>query len=183
MTPWTVAHQASLSLGFHRQEYWSGLPCPSPGDLLNPGIKPRCPLLQAGPLLSEAQGKPKNIEFGNLSVLQGIFLTQELNPGLQHSRRILYHWAIREAPNNMIKTETCPLRYLTSVGRSLVAQSFLTFCDSVDCSPPGFSVHEISQARILEWVAISFSRGSSGSRDQNRSPELQVDSLPSEPLG
>ena len=89
VTPWTVAHQASLSLGIHRQEYWSGLPCPSPGDLLNPGIKPRCPSLQAEPLLSEAQGKPKNIEVGNLSVLQGIFLTQELNWGLLYCRQIL----------------------------------------------------------------------------------------------
>ena len=41
-----------------------------------------------------------------------------------------------------------------------VAHSCLTFCDLMDCSPPGFSVHGISQARILEWVAISFSRGS-----------------------
>ena len=40
MTPWTVAHQASLSMGFSRQEYWSGFPSPSPGDLPNPGIKP-----------------------------------------------------------------------------------------------------------------------------------------------
>ena len=39
-TPWTVAHQAPLSMGFSRQEYWKGLPCPAPGDLLNPGIKP-----------------------------------------------------------------------------------------------------------------------------------------------
>ena len=46
----------------------------------------------------------------------------------------------------------------------LVAKSCLTFCDPVDCSPPGSSVHEISQARILEWVAISFSRGSSWPR-------------------
>ena len=38
-TPWTVAHQASLSMGFSRQEYWSGLPFPSPGDLPNPGIE------------------------------------------------------------------------------------------------------------------------------------------------
>ena len=43
----------------------------------------------------------------------------------------------------------------------LVAQSCPTLCDPMDCSPPGFSVHGISQARILEWVAISFSRGSS----------------------
>ena len=46
-TPWTVAHQAPLSMGFSRQEYWSGLPFPSPGDLPNPGIKPRSPALQA----------------------------------------------------------------------------------------------------------------------------------------
>ena len=39
-TPWTVACQAPLSMGFSRQEYWSGLPCPFPGDLPNPGIKP-----------------------------------------------------------------------------------------------------------------------------------------------
>ena len=38
--PWTAAHQASLSMGFSRQEYWSGFPCPSPGDLPNPGIEP-----------------------------------------------------------------------------------------------------------------------------------------------
>ena len=40
VTPWTVAHQASLSMEFSRQEYWSGLPFPPPGDLINPGIKP-----------------------------------------------------------------------------------------------------------------------------------------------
>ena len=44
-TPWTVAHQAPLSIGFSRQEYWSGLPFPSPGALPNPGIKPRSPAL------------------------------------------------------------------------------------------------------------------------------------------
>jgi len=48
----------------------------------------------------------------------------------------------------------------------LVAQSCLTLCDPMDCSPPGPSVHEIFQARILEWVAISFSRGSSQLRDR-----------------
>ena len=47
-----------------------------------------------------------------------------------------------------------------------VAQSCLTLCDPMDCTPPGTSVHEIFQARILEWVAISFSRGSSQPRDQ-----------------
>ena len=56
-TPWTVA-QAPPSTGFSRQEYWSGLPFPSPGDLPDPGIKPRSPALQADYLTSEPPGKP-----------------------------------------------------------------------------------------------------------------------------
>src|SRR5574341_1139765 len=56
-TPWTVAHQAPLSKGFSRQEYWSGLLCLPPGDLPNPGIKPRSPTLQADSLLSEPPRK------------------------------------------------------------------------------------------------------------------------------
>ena len=57
-TPWTVAHQDPPSMGFSRQEYWSGLPFPSPGDLPDPGIEPRSPALQADALTSEPQGKP-----------------------------------------------------------------------------------------------------------------------------
>ena len=45
---WTVAHQAPLSMGFSRQEYWRGLPCPPPGDLPNPGIEPTSPALLGG---------------------------------------------------------------------------------------------------------------------------------------
>ena len=55
--PWTVAHQAPLSMRFSRQEYWSGLPFPSPGDLPNPGIKPGFSALQAESLPSEPPGK------------------------------------------------------------------------------------------------------------------------------
>ena len=58
-TPWTVANQAPLSMEFSSPEYWSGLPLPSPGDLPNPGIEPRSPILQADALLSEPPGKPK----------------------------------------------------------------------------------------------------------------------------
>ena len=54
-TPWTVAYQVLPSIGFSRQKYWSQLPFPSPGDLPNPGIKPRSPALQADSLLSELQ--------------------------------------------------------------------------------------------------------------------------------
>ena len=56
VTPWTVARQVPLSVGFSRQEYWSGLPFPSPGDLPDPGIEPRSPTLQADSLLSETRG-------------------------------------------------------------------------------------------------------------------------------
>ena len=57
--PWTVAHQAPPSTGFSRQEYWSGLPFPSPGDLPDPGIEPRSPTLQADALTSAPPGKPQ----------------------------------------------------------------------------------------------------------------------------
>ena len=56
--PWTVAQQASLSMEFSRQEYWSRLPFPSPGNLPHPGIEPRSPELQADSLLSEPPGEP-----------------------------------------------------------------------------------------------------------------------------
>ena len=55
-TPWTVACQAALSMGFSRQEYWSGLPFPSPGDLPDPGIEPGSPALEADALTSEPPG-------------------------------------------------------------------------------------------------------------------------------
>ena len=56
-TPWTVAHQGPPPMGFSRQEYWSGLPFPSPGDLPDPEIEPRSPALQADALTSEPPGK------------------------------------------------------------------------------------------------------------------------------
>ena len=59
LKPHGLACQAHLYLGFSRQEYWNGLPFPSPVDLPHPGIKPRSPALQANSLLTELQGKPK----------------------------------------------------------------------------------------------------------------------------
>ena len=58
VTPWTVAHQAPLSIGFSRQEYWSGLPFPSPGDLPDPGIEPASPALAGGFFTTEPPWKP-----------------------------------------------------------------------------------------------------------------------------
>ena len=74
----------------YRQEYWSGLPFPSPWNLPNPGIEPGYPALQADSLPSEPLEKPKDTGVGNLSLLQGIFLTQESNQGLLHCTQILY---------------------------------------------------------------------------------------------
>ena len=58
VSPWITACQAPLSMGFSRQECWSGLPCPPPADLPDPGIEPRSPALQADSLPTELQGKP-----------------------------------------------------------------------------------------------------------------------------
>ena len=57
-TPWTVAYQVSLSMDFFNHEYWSGLSFPAPEDLLNPGIEPRSPALQADSLMFSYQGSP-----------------------------------------------------------------------------------------------------------------------------
>ena len=112
VNPWTVACQAPLSTEFSRQEYWSGLPFPSPGELPDPGTELKSPALPADALLTKLQGKLQsksclvvsnslwphglwNIPgqktgVGSLSLLQGIFPTQELNPGIPHCRQILY---------------------------------------------------------------------------------------------
>ena len=94
---------------FSRQESWSGLPFPSPGDLPNPGIDPPSPALQADDLPSEPPGK------------------------------------------TLLKIKV------------KVAQSCLSLCDTMD-----YAVKGILQARILEWVAFSFSRGSSQARDRTQ---------------
>ena len=65
VTPWTVAHQAPLCVEFSKQNYWSGLPFPSPGDLPNPGIEPRSPALQADSLPSEPPGKLQHLHLSN----------------------------------------------------------------------------------------------------------------------
>ena len=83
--------------GFSRQESWGGLSCPPPGDLPNPGIEPRSPMLQADSLPAETQRKPKNTGVGSLSLLQRIFPTQGSNPGLPHCRWILYQLSYKES--------------------------------------------------------------------------------------
>ena len=109
-------------MGFSRQEYWSRLPFPSPGDLPDSGIKPRSSALWADSLPSEPPGKPKNSGVGSLSLLQGIFLTQELNRGLLHCRRIFYQLSYQGFPGGSDSKEsacTVPdLGSISGLGRS-----------------------------------------------------------------
>ena len=66
VTPWTVARQASLSMGFPRQEYWSGLPLPSPGDLPDdPGIEPSSPALADRFFTTAPPGRPNNVYYSS----------------------------------------------------------------------------------------------------------------------
>ena len=73
-TPWTVAYQAPPSMGFSRQEYWSGVLLPSPGDLPDPGIEPRSPALRADALPSEPLGKLPNHKSSETYVSSVLFL-------------------------------------------------------------------------------------------------------------
>ena len=71
VTLWSVGQQAPLSRGFSRQEYWSGLPFPPPGDLRSPGMEPMSPALQADSLPAEPQGSPRILEWVAISFSRG----------------------------------------------------------------------------------------------------------------
>ena len=78
-TPQTVAHQSPLSMEFSRQEYWSGQPYLSPGDLHNPGTKPRSPAFQADSLPSEPPGKVKNKRIERRHTVVDILILQKVD--------------------------------------------------------------------------------------------------------
>ena len=89
VTLWTIAHQAPLSMGLSRQEYWSGLPCPPPGDLPDPGIKPASPVspaLQADSLPLGHQGSPINSLYNGLTIDTRIFYFKIL---LESKKKVL----------------------------------------------------------------------------------------------
>ena len=97
LTLWTIAHQAPLSMGFSRQEYWSGLPIPSPGDLPNPGMEPVSPVtsaLQTDSLPAEPLGKPQtrvSVQFSSVAQLcPTLFDTMNCSmPGLPVHHQLL----------------------------------------------------------------------------------------------
>ena len=116
----------------------------------------------------------KNTGVGCCALLQGIFLTQGSNLCFLHYRGVLYHYTTGEAQivqhflENHQEYEFSDYELYTYCWWCLVAKSSPTlFVTPCTVNPACSSLHGISQARILEWVAISFSRGSSRSRDQN----------------
>ena len=153
VAPCTIACQARLSMGLPRKEYWSGLPFPSPGVLLNSRIKPTSlgsTALAGGLFTTTLPGKSRYKKY-TASDIDNIIL-------------ILQMGGMKEVINELTPSLLQDSKY-TSESESEVAQSCPTLFNPMDCSPPGSSVHGIFQARLLEWIAISFSRRSSQSRD------------------
>ena len=107
---------------FSRQEYWSGFPYPPLGDLPNPGIEPRSPILQVNSLLSETPGKLKTTGVGSLSLLQGIFPTQELKQGLLLCRLVLYQLSYQGSPTGLGEQLVSPALFLYFVHGNLLLQ-------------------------------------------------------------
>ena len=97
-TPWTATCQATLSMGFSRQEYWSGLPSPPPGDLPNPSIEPRSPTLEADSLPAEShQGRQSTDSMQTLPNYQWHF-SQNWNNfffNLYETQKTLFLWIAR----------------------------------------------------------------------------------------
>ena len=110
-TRWTVAHQAPLSMGFSRQEYWRGYPFPSPGHLPDPGIEPASPVLQASSLPSEPPGK---LFLGGCSL--GSVMSDSLRPP----------WTVAHQAHAMVL-----LLLLSRFSR-------VRLCNPIDGSPPGW---------------------------------------------
>ena len=96
-TPWTVAYQAPPSMGFSRQEYWSGLPFPSPGDLPDPGIEPGSPAFQADALASEPPGKPNAGDPGSITG-SGRSAGERIGHPLQYSWASLVAQLVKNLP-------------------------------------------------------------------------------------
>ena len=107
VTPWTVAYQAPLSMGFSSQDHWSGLPFPSPGDLPDPGIEPRSPALQTGALPSEP---PNNKTISFEKKIQMIFcnlgLGKNFSENTNHKKRDKFD-------SKTLKTSVCQNTPLT----------------------------------------------------------------------
>ena len=108
VTPRTITFHAPLSMGHLQARILEWVAFHSPGNHSNPGIEPRSPTLPENSLPSKPPWKPKNTGVGSLSILQGNFLTQELNRGLLNRRQILYQLSYQEDPGKSLR----PTKYI-----------------------------------------------------------------------
>ena len=138
-TPWTITHQAPLSMKIFRQEYWSGFP------FLSPLI---------------------NITDGNIAFQTILKSSLAASYKVKHHRSQSFQPQIKENPRSHadLYTNAC-----------VCAQLCLPLCDLTDCSPPGSSVHGISQTRILEWIALPSPGVLPDPGIKPKSPALQAD--------
>ena len=161
---------------FSRQEYWRGLPFPSPGHLPNPGTEPGFPAFQADSLLSEPPGKPNSVTHTHTHththILFHIHFHYDLVQDIEYSFLcytaghflsilcISQFSSVSQPCPTLCNPMDCstpglPVHHQLLATKSL--QSCPTLCDPIDGSPPGSPVPGILQSRTLERVAISFS--------------------------
>ena len=128
---------------FPRQEHWSGLPFPSPGDLPHPGFKPPFPVLAGRFFTTEPPGKPKD------AAAAAVSLSDSVQPLRRQPTRLPRPW---DSPGKNTGVGCHFLLQCMKVeSESEVAQSCPIPSDPMHCSPPGSSIHGIFQARVLEW--------------------------------
>ena len=138
MTPETVACQAPLSMGCSRQECWSGLPCPPPGDLHDPGTEHRCPTLRWILYHLTHQGSPRILECV-ADPFSWNFPTQGLNQGLPHCRRILYQLSHQGSPSPPIPPSESLSGWDSALGRASTRRERGTQASAGGRPSPGLS--------------------------------------------
>ena len=153
MTPWTVAYQAPPSMGFSRQEYWSGFHFLLQGILLTQGLNPCLLISCTGRQILYHCATWKAPAAAASKSLQSCLTL--CNPIDGSPPRLPHPW---DSPgkNTGVGCHFL-LPYMKVKRESEVSQSCPTLCDPMDDSPPGSSVRGIFQARVLEWGAIAFS--------------------------
>ena len=160
VTPWTVARQAPLSMGLSRKEYWSGLPFPSPEDLLDQWLNPH--ILH------------RQVDFFPLCLLGSSLSLQLVSPRFHKAFNVfIWHimwgmiWFLDNTEVSLGKyLLNCSYSYFNLLKLCVLSHSVMSnSLRPMDCSPQGFFVQGILQARTLEWVVMPSSRGSSWPRN------------------
>ena len=148
-TPWIVACLSPLSMGFSRQEYWSGLPFPSPGDLPDPVIEPRSPILQAGSLPSEPPGKPRQQSLTLPYVFFFSFIRLLLSNSLNNVVHLLSHvWLFSTPWTSLPFTISWSFLKLMSI-ESVILSDHLVLCHPLLLPPVFPSIRVFSDESAL----------------------------------